>query len=79
MPEELKSEELQAFTYQIAKNGFYLPIYDRNGKLLFTLEDYAQLRKGFAFSPRYEGYTLTTDQTVEKEKNPDLKDLAPQQ
>ncbi len=78
MPEKINSEELEAFTYQIAKNGFYLPIYDRNGKLLFTLEDYAQLRKGFTFSPRYEGYILADDDKIAKEQDPDLRSLVPQ-
>ena len=31
-----------AFT--IAKNGFYIPVFDTYGKLLFTIEDYQKIR-----------------------------------
>ncbi len=36
--------ELSAIKYEIAKNGYYVPIIDFSGKLIYTKEEYKELR-----------------------------------
>ena len=36
--------ELAAIKYEIAKNGYYIPVIDFSGKLIYTMEEYEQIR-----------------------------------
>lgn len=44
--------------YSIAQNGYYIPVVDRAGQLLFTPELYDQYRKVFAGVEKYEGQDM---------------------
>ncbi len=40
---------------EIALNGFYIPVYDMDGKCVFTPEDYEEIRKKMSGLEYYEG------------------------
>jgi hypothetical protein len=44
--------------YSIAQNGYYIPVVDRKGKLLFPPEKYDQYRKVFLGVERFEGENI---------------------
>ena len=46
---------------EIAMNGFYIPVYDMNGKCIFTPEDYEELRGKMTGLEYYEGMTSVED------------------
>jgi len=53
-PKEIDLWKLQEIKYLIARNGFYLPIFDLDKNLLFTPEEYNELRQGLSFSDKYK-------------------------
>lgn len=46
---------LQDIKYTIAQNGFFIPIVDQTGKIIFSPEDYRELRSIFAGVEEYGG------------------------
>lgn len=48
--------QLQKIKYLIAKNWFYLPIFDLDKNLLFTVDEYHKLRQWFSFSDKFQWY-----------------------
>lgn len=55
---EIDPEKLQEIKFLIAKNGFYLPVLDLKGNVLFTPEEYHILRQSFSFSDKYKWYDI---------------------
>lgn len=43
---------------EVAQKGFYIPVFDNQGKLLFTPEDYAKYREAFGGIERFGGDPL---------------------
>lgn len=53
-----EKEEDQKIFFEIAKNGFYIPVTDIHGEILFTPEQYHELRKTFSGLERFDGDPL---------------------
>ncbi len=52
----ITDEDVSLIGYEIAKNGFYIPVVDyQTGKLIFTPEQYDDLRKKLSGLDYYEG------------------------
>jgi len=45
--------------YNIAQNGYYIPVVNKKGELIFTPEMYGNLRRSFAGISEYEGEPIT--------------------
>lgn len=51
-------KRLEKIYYEIAQNGFYIPVADETGKVIFTPELYQQYRKTFDGIKRFDGDRL---------------------
>ena len=57
---------------EIAKNGFYIPIVDKSGKVIYTKEMYEEFREMMRGLSYYDGDKFVIDETA---KNGDIKRL----
>ena len=55
---EINLDEIQKIKYFIAKKWFYIPVFNLDGNLLFTPQEYSELRQGFSFSDKYQWYDI---------------------
>jgi len=55
---------LEKVYYEIAQNGFYIPVADETGKIIFTPELYQQYRKTFDGIKRFDGDRLEVSPTT---------------
>ena len=53
-----KSKEFGTICYEIARNGYYIPIIDKNWNVKFTPEMYHKIRVWFNFMEYYDGYDV---------------------
>jgi hypothetical protein len=55
--EGLKSDKgkLEEIFIEIAQNGFYIPVVDKKGKVIFTPEDYQKYRRFYQGLDRFDG------------------------
>lgn len=51
-------KSLQELYYEIAQNGYYIPVTDQTGNVIFSPEMYEVLRKSFAGLDRFDGDPL---------------------
>ncbi len=63
------SRELEKVFYEIAQNGYYIPVTDSNGKIIFTPEMYAKYRATFDGLDRYDGDSFEFTPTKSSDKN----------
>ncbi len=69
-PEVLaNSRLLENLFYEIAQNGYYIPITDQKGTLIFSPEAYEQYRTTFAGLDRYDGGRLEISDTSETDSH----------
>lgn len=71
-PEKIQDKGMDKIKYFIAKKGFYIPIYDAEGGLIFTKDDYDEYRKIFSGIGRYNGEQIEISsewKTGEKAEN----------
>ena len=61
-------KKLQKIYYEIAQNGYYLPVTDTTGKVIFTPEMYDEYRKSFAGIDKFDGPQLDFHPTTESER-----------
>ncbi len=67
-PQEIKDSGIDKIKYFIAKKGFYIPICNLDGNIVFTKEDYDEYRKIFKGIKRYEGGELEISQEWKTDK-----------
>ncbi|OHA58486.1 MAG: hypothetical protein A2571_01770 [Candidatus Vogelbacteria bacterium RIFOXYD1_FULL_44_32] len=53
--------------FEISQNGYYIPVADRTGKIIFTPEMYDEKRKTFAGLDRFDGPPLAVAETKPEE------------
>ncbi|MDO8524614.1 MAG: hypothetical protein Q7R99_03225 [bacterium] len=53
--EGLDKKDFEKVCFEIAQNGYYVPITDTNGKIIFTPEQYQELRKNFNGLEKFDG------------------------
>ncbi len=63
------SEDQKKLFLEIAKNGYYLPVTNKSGKVIFTPEMYDTERKIFAGIDRFDGGTFPFQPTQKHEKH----------
>lgn len=61
-------KELEKKYYEIARNGFYIPVVDSTGKVLFTPTMYDELRKIFDGVEEFEGNPLEVKRNTPDER-----------
>ncbi|MBR1413745.1 MAG: hypothetical protein IJ574_03650 [Bacilli bacterium] len=61
--------------FEIARNGFYIPVVDITGKLIFTPEDYDKLREKMAGLKYYDEYEYKFSENLEI---PEVQEIASQ-
>ncbi|MBI5134745.1 hypothetical protein HZA86_00710 [Candidatus Uhrbacteria bacterium] len=66
--------QLDKIYYEIAQNGFYIPVADQKGTIIFTPEMYHQYRSVFNGLDRYQGGALPIRPTTEAD--PQWNDVA---
>lgn len=59
--------ELQKIYFEIAQNGYYIPVTDTSGKIIFTPKQYQEIRKIFNGLERVDGEKLEFTATIEKD------------
>ena len=57
------NESIDNVLLEIAKNGYYIPVADETGKIIFSPEDYDRYRKVFAGIPRFGNALYAVRQT----------------
>ncbi|MFZ4405562.1 MAG: hypothetical protein ACOYOK_15815, partial [Pseudobdellovibrionaceae bacterium] len=60
-------KNLQKMYFEIAQNGYYVPITDISGKVIFTPEMYDEYRKSFAGLEKFDAPPLDFHSTTESE------------
>jgi len=50
-----EEQSFQGICFEISQNGYYIPIVDTKGKIIFTPEQYQELRKNFDGLERFDG------------------------
>ncbi len=58
-------KSLEKAYYEIAQNGWYIPVCDTNGTVIFTPQMYNEYRKTFNGLNRFDGDALTVNQIPE--------------
>jgi hypothetical protein len=58
---DIKPRQMEEIKFSIAKKGFYIPISDQKGEVIFSPTDFDQYRKIFAGVDRYHGGQITVD------------------
>ena len=79
--ENLIKDEVQMkkLFFVIAANGYYIPVADAGGKLLFAPEQFDQMRKAFAGLGQYQGPDLEVERSATKDKTYQaIQELIPQ-
>ena len=56
---EEESKKRENLYFEIAKNGYYIPVTDESGKIIFTSTMYEERRKAFAGLHRFDGDDIT--------------------
>lgn len=71
----------QIVFFEIAKNGFYVPITDERGQLIFTPEDYDHYRQTFNGLARYgsEAFQVSDQLTATPESAPLIQEIKQQE
>lgn len=59
-------------SFDIAKNGYYIPLVDGEGKVLFSIEEYEKLREVFSGVKEYGGAPLFVSKEERTEKEGEL-------
>ena len=62
-----QSGELEKLYFEIAQNGYYLPVTDISGKVIFTPEMYAEYHKSFAGLEKFDASELEYHPTTNSE------------
>lgn len=76
-PDGIRDSGIDKVKYFIAKKGFYIPICDTKGKIIFTKEDYDEYRKIFSGIKRYEGEQIQISKEWKTDKVSDeIKSIA---
>lgn len=70
-----KSKTEQLF-YSIAQNGYYIPVVDEKGDLIFTPENYNEYRKAFAGVGEFEGEPLKFTSSKEESYYPEIQSIS---
>ena len=65
--------KIKQLKYYIAKQGFYTPIIDKGWKVLFALEEYNDIRKGFFATPYDVNDSFTLD--TQRQSHPLHQDI----
>ncbi len=53
------SKQLDSLKFSIAQKGFYIPICDKTGKVIFTADEYEEYKKIFAGVDKYHGEEIS--------------------
>ena len=61
--------DLEKVYFEIAQNGFYIPVADTTGRVIFTPEMYHERRKAFSGLKKFDGETLVVDPTTPDERS----------
>ncbi len=67
-----RSGRIKYNSFDIAKNGYYIPLVDDNGKILFSIEEYEKLREIFSGVKEYGGDPLLVSKEDRTEKEDEL-------
>ncbi len=76
-----KPDKLENIYFEIAQNGYYIPVVDQNGSVLFSPEDYSKYREPFEGLERFDGQpfnfiSTTHENPQEKEVTEYIKHIA---
>lgn len=63
------SRELDKIYFSIAESGFYIPVVDKTGKIIFTPEMYKEYRHTFDGIERFDGEPLEIERTKPEDKH----------
>ncbi len=61
-----KTEKIDTISYFIAQKGFYIPICDTAGKVLFTIDDYYKHRRFFAGVSAFSRDNISLENDLDK-------------
>lgn len=77
-----RAQSLDKLFFEIAQNGFYIPVTDTTGKVLFTPEMFDQLKQSFAGLDKFDGPTLkyqaTTPEQFSHERVSEIAESIPE-
>ncbi len=76
--ELVDEKEIDEVRFGIAENGFYVPVYDKAEKLLFTPEEYDELRAHYNLDLELEIWDASLQQTKALGSNPGGVYLVPE-
>ncbi|EKD43507.1 MAG: hypothetical protein ACD_72C00245G0001, partial [uncultured bacterium] len=60
---KLDKDYSKSLFFEIVQNGYYIPVVDSTGKIMFTPDDYKTLRKFYAGLDRFDGDAFVYEQT----------------
>jgi hypothetical protein len=71
------NKKLDSLKFSIAKKGFYIPICDKTGKVIFTAEDYNKYKEIFNGIDKHHGDKITVDESWKQSKfNENIQEAA---
>lgn len=74
--QEKTEKELENIYYEIAKNGFYIPVVNIDGQTIFSPEDYSKYRKVFDGVQQFDGNPIVVQETLKSDWSfPLIQDL----